>query len=344
MNSTVTASGQQEGMTVLSGMLIAFAMSWFSTLWSFIPWPILFIALRYYKIRLYSLTKEDDCKRIQRRIKISSHTSDNNKNTGYAFGKWYFLYLHGTTYNEDVSVWMIAMEDSYQELVRDNDDDDEEEAPIIGPSVIPEGPSAELVAPTTTNAKKFTIYDRRGDVTNVWYRSRIIKSMGYTPKPEQAVIMEQIKQVYSKKNRGVFYIYGPPCSGKSHVGVLLSEYYNGGYTNSFAPWAPGDTMNGLAADIDATKDKPIIVALDEIDIPLTDIHTKKIITHKNIDTSIRDKIGWNRFFDNFQRGFFPFIIIIMTSNKNPSYINEMDNSYIASHRCDGIYELNNKKE
>ena len=127
MNATSDGQGvKSEGITVVSGMMIAFGMSYITVLWSCIPWGAFFILLRYWKIRYYQLGKEDECKRIQRRIKISSVTTDNNKSNGYAFGKWYMLYLQGSSYSDEISVWMIATESSYQELVKEGDDDDDE--------------------------------------------------------------------------------------------------------------------------------------------------------------------------------------------------------------------------
>ena len=340
MNATSEGNEvKMEGMSVASGMMLAFGMSYLSVLWSCIPWGAFFILLRYWKIRCDHLAKEDECKRIQRRIKTSSITADNNKSTGYAFGKWYILYLQGSSYNDEISVWMIATENSYQELVKESDDDEEDE--IILPAIT-DGPVVNQ--PIVSSAKKFLIYDRRGDIGSLWYKVRTIKWQNYTPKPDQSVIMERIKQVYTQKGRGVFFVHGPPCSGKSHIGILLSDYFNGGYVNSFMPWTPGDSMAGLTADVETIKDKPIIVAFDEIDIVLEDLHNKKIEPHKKAITPIMDKSGWNRFFDNFQRGFFPNIIILMTSNRDPAFIHKMDTSYLASHRIDGIYELATKMD
>ena len=57
-----------------------------------------------------------------------------------------------------------------------------------------------------------------------------------------------------------------------------------------------------------------------------------------------DKNGWNRFFDNYQRGLFPYTIILMTSNKMPKVVNDLCTSYLRPGRVDGMYELNTKME
>ena len=82
MNTTITEPDQQ-GMTMMGGMIIAFAASWFSALWYAIPWTALFILARRYKFRIYTLNKPDECKRIQRRVQDrSSHTTNNGKGYG----------------------------------------------------------------------------------------------------------------------------------------------------------------------------------------------------------------------------------------------------------------------
>ena len=175
MNATSDGSSAkgQEGIGILGGMLIAFAMSWLSTLWFAVPWDVVFIYLRQYKLRIYTLSKKEDCKRIQKRVQHhSSHTTDNNKGYGYAFGKWYFLYMK-VSYDEDLAVWMIATEDSYKELVKEVDDRDEETTHVTTQVNENTGIVTEVVVPI----KRFQILDRRGSYTNIWYRSRTLKSL-----------------------------------------------------------------------------------------------------------------------------------------------------------------------
>ena len=341
MNATSDGSSAkgQEGIGILGGMLIAFAMSWLSTLWFAIPWDIVFIYLRQYKLRIYTLSKKEDCKRIQKRVQHhSSHTTDNNKGYGYAFGKWYFLYMK-VSYDEDLAVWMIATEDSYKELVKEVDDRDEETTHVTTQVNENTGIITEVVVPI----KRFQILDRRGSYTNIWYRSRTLKSLNYTAWPEQAAILDRIKETYASKGRGVFYIHGPPCTGKSYISLFLAEYYNGYYCNSFSPWEPGDSLSNLTDEVEVAKEKPVIVAFDEVDVAIHQIHNE-IPSHKNVPTLIRDKTGWNRFLDNFQRGISPYVIIIMTSNKAPDFIDSFDLSYLRMGRIDEIFELKQKIE
>jgi len=337
MNSTsTTTEPQTQGMTMWSGMLIAFAMSWFSALWAAIPWTAIFILARRYKFRIYTLNKPDECKRVQRRVQdVSSHTTDNGKGYGWAFGRWYIIHME-VDHDGDANVWMIASEHSYNELTKDLDDDDDDE--VENAIILPPPPV------DTKNAKKLHIYDRRGTYTSFYYRKRSIKSLGFVPKPEQSVIMDEIKAVYQQKGRGVFFIHGPPNTGKSIIGLLLAEYYGGNYSNTFTPWQPGNFLTDLTDEIELVREKPLIVAFDEVDVALLRVHESTVPDHKNVPTLIQDKTGWNRFLDNFQRGLFPYLILLMTSNRSPEFINTLDPSYLRKGRVDGIFELETKLE
>jgi len=335
--STTTQENQNQGMTMWSGMLIAFAVSWFSALWAAVPWTAAFILARRYKFRIYTLNKPEECKRVQRRVQdFSSHTTDNGKGYGWAFGRWYIIHME-LDRDGYVNVWMIASEYSYNELTKDLDDDEEEEGEET--AIIPPPPPVD-----TKNTKKLHIYDRRGNYESFYYRKRSIKSLGFAPKPEQTTIMDEIKTVYQQKGRGVFFIYGPPNTGKSIIGLLLAEYYGGNYSNTFTPWQPGNVLTDLTDEIELVREKPLIVAFDEVDIALLRIHEGTVPDHKNVPTLIQDKTGWNRFLDNFQRGLFPYLILLMTSNRSPEFISSLDPSYLRKGRVDGIFELATKTE
>jgi hypothetical protein len=43
--------------------------------------------------------------------------------------------------------------------------------------------------------------------------------------------------------------------------------------------------------------------------------------------------------DDIQRGLYPHLILILTSNKHPSFINDMDTSYLRERRIDKIFHL-----
>ena len=334
MNSTNTTSSAgvsveptiiNNGISLFQGFIIGLVMSVYAA----IPWNLLFIYTRKYGLGLYTLDKHEDCLRIQKRIKsTSSHIYNGTKGTGYAIGFWYYLYC--SNHNEQYDVWMIATEESYKKLLEDTDDDDTEATVQKRDDV-----TGEMV---TVQKKNIHILDRCGSYTNTWYRTRELKNYDCEPRPEQQVIIDGIKKQFELKRRCVALIHGPPNTGKSAVGLLLAKEYGGVYTNSFEPWEPGDTINNVAEEAIPLKEKPLSVSMDEIDRPLERINNT-IPHHKNVNIAIKDKTGWNRFFDNFNRGLYPNVIILLTTNKTPSYFDLLDDSYMREGRVDLTFEM-----
>jgi hypothetical protein len=102
--------------------------------------------------------------------------------------------------------------------------------------------------------------------------------------------------------------------------------------DTFNPSQPGDRFNILYTKVGPTKDSPLIIIIEEIDIIMTAIHTNTVIQHRDIPTQITNKIDWNMFFDRFDRGLYPYIIFIMTTNKSDTYFDELDKSYMREGR------------
>ena len=73
-----------------------------------------------------------------------------------------------------------------------------------------------------------------------------------------------------------------------------------------------------------------------------DIHFNKIKRHRDCPIMIYDKATWNQFFDRFDRGYYPWTIIVMTSNVSPDVINHMDPSFIREGRVNQIFHVKDK--
>jgi hypothetical protein len=99
-------------------------------------------------------------------------------------------------------------------------------------------------------------------------------------------------------------------------------------------------------EAEPTKDKPLIIVWEEIDIQLALIH-KGIESHKNIPILVRNKTGWNTLLDKIQLGLYPNIILLLTSNIPIRKINETledDESYLRQGRMDIIASLGCKED
>jgi len=294
------------------------------TLLNYIPWQLGFLFLKPYGIRYCILTKKEECKRVQK--KVGTNTSqliDNNKGSGFSIGYWYVLYIDIISRGDDgdyYKITIIATESSYNSLTKDEDDKDKD-------LVICE-----------TSKKSIDMWESFGNPHNRWYKKRKIKIPNIIPHKNQKPLLKRITELYEEKNHVTAFIHGPPGSGKSIIGLLLAKHFSSSYCKCLRLWKPGDTLANIHSEVDPTEDKPLIILLNEIDIPLINI-TEGIPDHKNLDISIQDKSNWNDLFDDIQIGIYPNTIILLTSNKTVDFINQLDLSYLRESRIDFIYEL-----
>jgi hypothetical protein len=298
------------------------------SLWSAVPWTVLFLFIRWTGLRLYVLNDRDVCRRIQRRVTNTSHMSDDGKSYGYAVGRWYLMDISIENNDGDITycIWMIATTASHKRLTADlreaseGESDSDEEG--------------------TKKTKPLLVYERNGCYTNLWYRERKVGG-GFEPRDEQTAILTAVTELVTERERGhaTVFLHGPPGTGKSMIGVLLAETMGGVYCNTLKPWEPGDTLGSLHSQVEPSAEKPLIVCFDEFDGPLMAIHGRSIERHKNIPTAVADKEGWNRFLDEISRGMFPHTILLLTSNRGPEFVRALDPSYIREGRVDLVLHL-----
>ena len=84
--------------------------------------------------------------------------------------------------------------------------------------------------------------------------------------------------------------------------------------------------------IEPTKESPLIVVLEEFDIIISKIHFGTITPHKSLPSNIYDKTSWNQFFDRFDRRYYPWVILVLTSNVKPEVIDR----YVKSQKSQVI--------
>ena len=286
-----------------------------------IPWTSIFLFTQLFGIRLYILKRKEECQQIQKKLgSWCSHMSEDGKGYGYSFGYWYFLHvsIDISDYGDKYTIWMISTEDSYSKITAVED---------IHKKVVVEA-IPEL---------SFDILQRYGSFNNPYYLKRKLK-MPVEPMPKQKIILDEIQESYTKKGHYVVFIYGEPGTGKSMIPLLMANCVKGMYCSTFKPWLPGDTLCSLYSEAEPTETKPLIIAFDEVDSALLKIH-EGIVQHKTIPTSVADKSGWNHLLDDIQRGLYPYLILILTSNRDPAFINQMDTSYLRERRIDKIFHL-----
>ena len=285
------------------------------------PWVIAFMLLQFLGIRLYTVREREVCKRIQKRVAVASHTSEDGKANGYVVGFGFFG--HVNVDDDCHACWIIGTKAAFDTLTRETNQ---------ATPVTPGGPEPDA-------GSDMTVYERLGSFHSVWFKRRPFTTM-MKPMGEQEHIVTSLQTAYAKKGHYVAFLFGPPGTGKSMIGVLLAAQTKGSYCNTLRPWQPGDTIAALYSEVEPTKEKPLIIAIDEVDTALMLIHTG-IENHKHMPISVQNKTGWNRMLDEIGRGLYPHLILLMTSNRDPAFIRSLDPSYIREGRVNeiiGVYD------
>jgi len=322
---SILPSNKMQGTATSIGALSWIKIAFITTFLSNVPWTIIFLVTQYFfGIRLYLIRKKEDCIRIQKNIGPCSHTIDGGKGYGYSLGLWYIASISVSTGDDhpEYSAWIITTPATYRRLTI------EKEIEIF---------QVNNIYTMVPYIPPFKIMDRYGSNTNTYYRSRTLR-LSIKPRPEQQSIIDSVKALLKKKRCAVILVHGPPGVGKTVLSLILANEIGGIYCNSFAPWEPGDGIAALYSDAEPSEASPLIIAFDEIDGPLQEIH-RGLPSHKNLKTRVQNKQGWNQMFDEIQMGFYPNLVIVMTMNRSPDFINELDPSYIREHRVDVICSL-----
>ena len=311
-------------MITAPSALTAFFGGALLSLWGAIPWVMVFLVTQLFGVRLYVVKDKDIALRIQKRMTNSSHVADGGKGYGYSVGRWYFasVSIERSAYGDHYDIWMIATATSFETLTREN------------ARPLPATPLVDGVATATTVVTKaMTVFDRIGSFTHVWFKRRNITLPDVEPRPDQTAVLDAICAHQERKAHTVVFLHGPPGSGKSMIGVMLARRLGAAYCNTLKPWQPGDTLAELYAEAEPTAEKPLVLAFDEFDGALMAIHVG-IPPHKSVPISIGDKAGWNKFMDEIDRGMYPHLVLVLTSNRDPAFVRALDTSYIREGRVD----------
>jgi SpoVK/Ycf46/Vps4 family AAA+-type ATPase len=312
-------------MTSLSQMksfIIAnIATQWTLSILGCIPFTeIMYKCLQWFGLTTYYVVDLNVVKRVQKRLTPQCNILSDDRGYGAVWGKWYVVKI-GTD-----SILIISSKKKYEELT--------EEFQESKALVEKHQESKALV-----EKHQVTIYDRNGPYSYNWYTMRKIYIHSMSCWSSQETIIARILQEYTSRKHAVALLHGPPGCGKSMTGLLLTTKLKGSYCNVLKPWMPNTTLSALYSASIPTEDKPLIIAIDEFDGPLLKIHNGEIPINEKLPTLVTDKTGWNLFFDEIQRGMYPYVIIILTTNKSPEFFNELDPSYIRKGRVDLIEQM-----
>ena len=240
----------------------------------------------------------------------------------------YLIYVTDSTYES--RVWIFTKEKTLNHLLRDNYTKKEI---ILNKECIPSNDSEE----TLLEDDCITYLCFSGEYGNFYINERQINLKNLHCYLEwydyQELLFKNIMQFYKRNNFCKIFLNGQPGKGKTFFAYLMAQKLNCYLTDEYNPIDPGsslDTLYHRARKI--SPNKPLILVLDEADILLTKIHYQKIQYHKNLKSEIYDKSTWNQFLDKIEFGLYPYMIVLLISNKEKKEIDYMDHAYLRNGR------------
>lgn len=312
-------------MQIITNLLLIITTT-LSICWSlpFIIAPI--IGWQFYKIKDQKLVKL--IKKLPARSSI--HADENLE--GWIIGWPYIGYLNHaqSSYGEEKKELFLFtskkfFENTMKEIEsKDKDENNEKSEPNF----------------------KVKLWERQGNYFHLYYSQRNFDCSSYEPRKSQLESIESIKEFYYKNKYCVVLLHGEKGTGKSMIPWLLAKSMSSkdcevSFCDTFKPTDPGDNFPNLYNSINPSKEAPLIVVLEEFDITINQIHWGKILPHKYVPTYVSDKTTWNQFLDRFDRKYFPWVILVLTSNVSPEGINQLDSSYIREGRINKTFNIVN---
>jgi hypothetical protein len=288
-----------------------------------ITWSLAFLVIGIVGINIHKVSGH----RMEQFRKNITHASiwNNDEPEGWIAGRWYIGYFvknYGNRGDITYELYVVCSKRFYNiNIAKIQSNEESNDSP--------------------KQKKYINFYERDGNaVWNFSFISRQISPTELTARPNQQKIIDDIKKDFINRTYTVALLYSPPGKGKSMIPYFLAKQLLNDEPNikkvslvdSFYPFQPGNQFSSLYNKVSPSKESPLIIILEEVDIGLSKVHDSTLITHQDIPTLITNKTDWNMFFDRFDRKLYPWVYFIMTTNKTASYFDELDPSYMRSGR------------
>jgi hypothetical protein len=302
--------------------------------------PILYtfpmIVAHLFKIQGYKITDQTECNQLISKLNIKrSVFYKNGKPFGLFYGKWYIGHI-GSNDSQNGSqgqTMHIIMKRATYETVTDTADNKSATD------------TADNKSTATPEKKIIDIRERRG---NPWwweYSDRkydATKFLKREPRDYQQEVMNDILSIIRNKSSrsGTFFIHGDPGTGKSLLTLLLAKQIGAYYCDTWKPTDPGDNLSNVYSTISPDDDKPLVLVLEECDKLIINVLEGSVKPHLYIPIPMMDKSDWNSMLDKVtDLGFYPNLILILTSNISRDTLHEKDASILRDGRIDKAYHM-----
>ena len=297
--------------------------------------PILYtfpmILAHFFKIQGYKISDQTECNQLINKLQIRrSVFYQNGRPFGLFYGKWYigYIYSNESQHGSQGQIMYIIMKRATYESTTGK-------TSLLRPdTAVPEN-------------KIIDIRERRG---NPWwweYADRkydATKFLKREPRDYQAIIIADILSIIRNKSSrsGTFFIYGEPGTGKSLLTLLLAKQIGAYYCDTWKPTDPGDNLSKVYSTVSPDDNKPLVLVLEECDKLIMNVLEGNVKPHLYIPIPMMDKSDWNSMLDKVtDLGFYPNLILILTSNISRDDIHEKDASVLRDGRIDKAYHMTN---
>lgn len=277
-----------------------------SSIFSYISVILIPISYFGYSIRFVKTDIKDAI--ISKKIKWSSMRNEENEPYGFFVGWVFFGYRFETSSNP--YLYCFCTKKTFEEL-----------------NVIE---NIEIIN-TDSEINIYTASSHR--YNHKFVNTQIYISHLIVPRHQQKICMNKIIDKFNENNYVTVFINGSYGSGKSSIGLLLAKELNASFCKEIHFIEPNQMMSNLYNQVSPTKEKPLIIMLDEFDIIIEKIHdNNNIIPHKYLRTQVTNKIQWNTLLDDIKFYYLNIIIILTTNLTREEFISKYDESYIRKGR------------
>ena len=299
----------------MSAMFLIGMMGGLTTIMSSLL-EVLFLILDFFGIKRAVSSSKQGFNNIKKVI-IGASIWKEQEPDGLIYGYWFLGYLKTEKETSGRVSTEITIIGSYNFLIKNG---------FLSNSV-----QEKNVEENTNKKNSIEVYDREGHYFRFRYDMSTLP-FEFEPLENQQFAINFLAEQSIHSSNITALLYGRPGCGKSVIPLLLAKKMGAHYVDSFNPTTPGDTLSSLLSKFKLTPSKKIIIVLEEIDVLLSKVHNKEIIPHKDVCTLVSDKESWNSFLDKFDRKRVNNVILIMTSNKDPSFFDKMCPSYFRKGR------------
>ena len=306
--------------------------------------PILYtfpmILAHFFKIQGYKITDQTECNQLVSKLNIRrSVFYHNGKPYGVFYGKWYigYIYSNESQHNQGHTMYLVIKRSVYERITD-----------TVGAGGGTTSSSLSLSLSTSSSATEKKIIDIRERRGNPWwweYADRkydATKFLKKEPRDYQREIIDDILSIINNKasRSGTFFIYGDPGTGKSILTLLLAKQISAYYCDTWKPTDPGDTLSKVYSTISPDDNKQLVLVMEECDKLVLNVIQGNVKPHLYIPIPVMDKSDWNSMLDKVtDLGFYPNLILILTSNVTRDELHEIDASVLRDGRIDKAYHM-----